>query len=159
VLQLLACRQGTAAVLRGAHALLLEVLALAPQAEAAQAWSVGELLYRLLRPILDGISTKGGLASLGLAPLLGTALEVISVRSSTAAAALMPALCRHLRSLDPQAPSTEQLVHAAARLLEACPPQLPGAAAVRATLSSINASAEVADAPLYAPLRAAVAAM
>jgi hypothetical protein len=165
VLQLLACRQGTAAVLRGAHALLLEVLALAPQAEAAQAWSVGELLYRLLRPILDGISTsdaaasEGGLASLGLAPLLGTALEVISVRSSTAAAALMPALCRHLRSLDPQAPSTEQLVHAAARLLEACPPQLPGAAAVRATLSSISASAEVADAPLYAPLRAAVAAM
>ena len=176
MLQLLACRQGTAAVLRGAHALLLEVLALAPQAEAAQAWSVVELLYRLLRPILaaistsDGISTSdaaasvGGLASLGLAPLLGAALEVISVRSSTAAAALMPALTLHLRSAskDPHAPSTEQLVRASARLLEACPPQLPGAAAVRATLSSINASAEAdADsvAPLYAPLRAAVAAM
>ena len=152
------------------------MLALAPQAEAAQAWSVVELLYRLLRPILaaistsDGISTSdaaasvGGLASLGLAPLLGAALEVISVRSSTAAAALMPALTLHLRSAskDPHAPSTEQLVRASARLLEACPPQLPGAAAVRATLSSINASAEAdADsvAPLYAPLRAAVAAM
>ena len=61
VLQLLACRQGTAAVLRGAHALLLEVLALAPQAEAAQAWSVVELLYRLLRPILAAISTSDGI--------------------------------------------------------------------------------------------------
>lgn len=164
------------AATRDVRVILLELLLLTKQASTSAA-GLDHLVYRLLALVLRHLqSTSDGevdvlatnavevvgaddVGVLQLPPLLATALDVLTLRSSGAVAALLPAIDLHLKAATGAAfdtvPKNTPALQAVARLLLACEPlrrsDLPGSTALRRTVDGVIHRSKAALAAIDQP--------